>query len=320
MSSPIHHAKDLDAALIYAPPWAREEGQTAPLVPDAPPADEEPQRTPGIGNGDRMFSGDLALMQLQRRLALEPEEIPAPPRPIKRHRAAGMMALRFSAVTGIAALIAWAAVSLPGMRLNRSETAVVASGATTISVAPGKQDQLPTARAEQTALSEERVTANEPPPADIELQRNPVETPPVAAPPRILPETPPVAAPPRTQLETPPIAAPAPQPTQPPPTPANSVVRQLDEGQIATLLKRGQAFLKNGDLVSARLLLRRAAEAGSANAALALGETFDPFVIQQLGAIGVGPDSAKAREWYQKAEELGSDTASQQLAKLAQSH
>ena len=26
MSSPIHHAEDLDEALHYAPPWAREQG------------------------------------------------------------------------------------------------------------------------------------------------------------------------------------------------------------------------------------------------------------------------------------------------------
>ena len=29
MSSPVHHAKDLDPALIYAPPWAREQALSA---------------------------------------------------------------------------------------------------------------------------------------------------------------------------------------------------------------------------------------------------------------------------------------------------
>ena len=82
------------------------------------------------------------------------------------------------------------------------------------------------------------------------------------------------------------------------------------------LVKRGQDFLQNGDLASARLILRRAAEAGSANAALALGATFDPLVIQRLGVIGIEPDTARARQWYQRAAELGSATASQQLTKL----
>jgi Sel1 repeat len=97
-----------------------------------------------------------------------------------------------------------------------------------------------------------------------------------------------------------------------------SAARHLDAEEIAALINRGTDSLKSGDLVSARLLLRRAAEAGSASAALMLGTTFDPLVIQQLGAIGVVPDVAQARQWYEKAAELGSDAASQRLAKLPQ--
>jgi hypothetical protein len=97
-----------------------------------------------------------------------------------------------------------------------------------------------------------------------------------------------------------------------------SAARHLDAEEIATLINRSTDSLKSGDLVSARLLLRRAAEAGSASAALMLGTTFDPLVIQQLGAIGVVPDVAQARQWYEKAAELGSDAASQRLAKLPQ--
>ena len=77
---------------------------------------------------------------------------------------------------------------------------------------------------------------------------------------------------------------------------------------------RAQDFATNGDLVSARLLLRRAAEAGSAEAALALGETFDPVVFQRLHVIGIEPDAASAQKWYQRAAELGSAAASQHLA------
>ena len=99
---------------------------------------------------------------------------------------------------------------------------------------------------------------------------------------------------------------------------SGSTARHLDAEEIATLINRGTDSLKSGDLVSARLLLRRAAEAGSASAALMLGTTFDPLVIQQLGAIGVVPDVAQARQWYEKAAELGSDAAWQRLAKLPQ--
>ena len=49
-----------------------------------------------------------------------------------------------------------------------------------------------------------------------------------------------------------------------------------------------------------------------------LGTTFDPLYIRELGAIGVVPDVAQARQWYEKAAALGSETASQRLAKLAQ--
>ena len=90
----------------------------------------------------------------------------------------------------------------------------------------------------------------------------------------------------------------------------------LDSDEIAMLLKRGKDALSTGDLASARLLFRRAAEAGSAEAALALGATFDPLVIRRLGAIGAAPDAAQARQWYQKAVALGSTTASQPLAQL----
>jgi hypothetical protein len=63
------------------------------------------------------------------------------------------------------------------------------------------------------------------------------------------------------------------------------------------------------------LPLRRAAEAGSAEAALALGETFDPVVFQRLHVIGIEPDAAMAQKWYQRAAELGSAAASQHFAK-----
>ncbi len=90
----------------------------------------------------------------------------------------------------------------------------------------------------------------------------------------------------------------------------------LDGDEIAMMIKRGQDLLQNGDLASARLLLQRAANTGSADAAFALGATFDPIVIQKLGVIGIEPDRARAREWYEKAAALGSAVAAQKLAGL----
>ena len=116
--------------------------------------------------------------------------------------------------------------------------------------------------------------------------------------------------PPLRAAKTSPDQAPKPQLSQ---SVGNSLMPDADE--IAALLKRGRDFVTNGDLISARLLLRRAAEAGSAEAALALGETFDPLVFQRLHVIGIEPDAASAQKWYQRAAELGSAAASQRLAK-----
>jgi TPR repeat protein len=104
-------------------------------------------------------------------------------------------------------------------------------------------------------------------------------------------------------------------PAMPEPEPAAAPV--LGQDEIAALLARGKSFLLNGDIASARLVLRRAAEAGSADAALALGSTFDPRVIERLGAIGVTSDPKQAREWYEKAAQLGSPAAPRQLSLLA---
>lgn len=86
------------------------------------------------------------------------------------------------------------------------------------------------------------------------------------------------------------------------------------------MIKRGKALLMSGDIASARLLLRRAADAGNAQAALELGATFDPLIIRQLGAVGMAPDPVQAKRWYQRAADLGSASAMGQLAKLEQAH
>ncbi len=102
------------------------------------------------------------------------------------------------------------------------------------------------------------------------------------------------------------------------PSQESSTILGPDSPENTTLIDRGLAYFKRGDVASARLLFRRAAEAGSASAALMLGSTFDPLIIQQLGVIGIEPDVARARQWYEKAAVLGSVDASQRLAKLGQ--
>src|SRR5262249_30321690 len=57
------------------------------------------------------------------------------------------------------------------------------------------------------------------------------------------------------------------------------VTRQLERDEVVLLVKRGEDFIKSGDLSSARLVLERAAEAGDMQAALALAGTFDPNLL-----------------------------------------
>ncbi len=90
----------------------------------------------------------------------------------------------------------------------------------------------------------------------------------------------------------------------------------LDAEEIAALMKRAQEFLKTGDIASARLLLRRAANASNAAAALALGATFDETRLAELGVLGLRADADQARTWYRKAVELGSTEASRRLERL----
>jgi hypothetical protein len=98
---------------------------------------------------------------------------------------------------------------------------------------------------------------------------------------------------------------------------SSPVVRALDAEQIKLLMKQGEQFIAAGDVVTARTAFQRAAEAGDAKAAVALGAAYDPTVLAKLGVVGISADVAKARSWYQKAEKLGSPEAKRRLEALA---
>jgi TPR repeat protein len=94
-------------------------------------------------------------------------------------------------------------------------------------------------------------------------------------------------------------------------------IRHLDPNEIASALRRGTALIASGDLAAARLVLRRAADAGDARSAMTLAETYDPAILEKLGVHGVVPDLAKARGWYEKAKQFGATEATQRLELLA---
>ena len=99
--------------------------------------------------------------------------------------------------------------------------------------------------------------------------------------------------------------------------PSSPAVRPLKAEQIRLLVKQGEQFVAAGDVITARIAFQRAAEAGDAQAAVALGATYDPTVLAKLGVVGISADIAKARSWYEKAEKLGSPDAKRRLELLA---
>jgi hypothetical protein len=101
------------------------------------------------------------------------------------------------------------------------------------------------------------------------------------------------------------------------PTIPGDAIRHLDPSEIASSLGRGNDLIASGDLAAARLVLRRAANAGDAHAAMTLAGTYDPVVLEKLGVHGFVPDVAMARFWYEKAKKFGSAAAPERLELLA---
>jgi hypothetical protein len=104
--------------------------------------------------------------------------------------------------------------------------------------------------------------------------------------------------------------------TDQPPVTAAPATRRLDTGEVAALLKRAKGLIAIGDIVPARLLLERAADAQEPTAALLLAQTYDPAVLGTADLRSITPDPARARDWYQKAARLGSGDARQRLAQM----
>ena len=79
----------------------------------------------------------------------------------------------------------------------------------------------------------------------------------------------------------------------------------LSAADILLLLTRGDKSLSSGDLASARLYYGRAANALDGQAALRLGETFDPVFLEQAHLRGARGDLTAALSWYRRARDMG---------------
>lgn len=96
----------------------------------------------------------------------------------------------------------------------------------------------------------------------------------------------------------------------------SAATRPSDPHDATALMDRGRELLKNGDVALAQLAFRRLADAGSADAALALANTYDARYLAKHNLIELVGDEKKAQLWYRRASELGSPDADHMLARL----
>lgn len=122
------------------------------------------------------------------------------------------------------------------------------------------------------------------------------------------PKAPP--SPPPAAAAQPPVTAPPPAPVKPPAPPPRAL-STADRERAEGFLTRGRKLLTTGNVASARLFFQRAADAGLADGALAMGDSFDPTELRRLNAIGIHPDPDEARRWYEMARELGAGSVAQ---------
>ncbi len=84
------------------------------------------------------------------------------------------------------------------------------------------------------------------------------------------------------------------------------------------LLARGERDLADGNVAQARQFFLNAAKAGLPRGALLLAATYDPRELARPSVLGVQPNMALARQWYERARELGAMEAEERLRGLVE--
>jgi hypothetical protein len=327
MSSPTDRGYEPGDSSPYAPRWVR----------NAPPPRRAPVRSPLVPDGGETGDGHMlrrddaggaehapplaegaeedsfAIGDFRVPRSLDPGIVPDPWAErgvrLRRYRVLGMLG-RLALAGSAAALVALFVVgklSVPGTT-GATEQADASPAFGTHFSTPATKPQDPPIVAQEASDPPQQVALADPATPVIAPRPSVAVAPPAPVP---LPPAPAAAAPPAPTAATPP--APAAEPAASAPAP------ELSPDELAALLKRGQQLAASGDIAAARLMLRPAAEARNAQAALALGATYDPVVLHSLGIFGVTPDAAMARGWYEKAKEYGSAEAPRRLEMLAKS-
>jgi TPR repeat protein len=83
------------------------------------------------------------------------------------------------------------------------------------------------------------------------------------------------------------------------------------------LVGRGDQMMQEGDVAGARLFYERAVDIGFAKAAIALAETYDPGELGRWPVRGLQPNVELARQWYERALQLGAPEAGERLRRLS---
>lgn len=145
--------------------------------------------------------------------------------------------------------------------------------------------------------------AEQAPPAET-ASAEPEEAPRAAVQPQDLPTAEQLAVLPPSTSES----APRGLPSRPPP--------KLSTQEIQDLLTRGTKFFGEGNMAPARLLFRRAADAGEPLGLLLLGMTYDPVEYERRGVVGLSADEVQAMDYYEKARAAGVKDAVQRITAL----
>ncbi|MDZ4789709.1 MAG: hypothetical protein SGJ17_00625 [Hyphomicrobiales bacterium] len=90
----------------------------------------------------------------------------------------------------------------------------------------------------------------------------------------------------------------------------------ISEAEETAMISRANLVLKNSDVSAARLLFEHLARRGSAKAAFAMGQTYDPEFLKTLFVKGLKADIEKAKAWYRRSVELGGGEAQARLSAL----
>jgi hypothetical protein len=340
---------------MYAPPWAREtpqqtpesiieaieqlrqeraraaaapaESGTAARAEPRQPRDRDEPEPPLVQRPDP-GSIEAAMADAVRATwtphSLDPVTMPEPP-PAQLSGPSPAMVARLGGAVAVAAgvaLFVTGALPLPSISISLGldeASKVISAVAQPIDArqarAPASVPAPPAADPPpRVALAVATLPANPPPPAPVV----------VAMPVKTTPVVPPLPAEILTAFASIDTASVAPRgpkidaPLAVAPVPKLPQLRAIEREELAGIVKRGEMLLLEGDVSSARLLLRRAAEAGDANATLMLAGTYDRAELARLKVIGIVADDAQAKHWYSKAVEHGSAEAVRRLQQLAQ--